>query len=902
MATFDQDVWKKLNSTLYKSLESATVYCKLRGTPYVELAHWLHQLHQQPDNDLRRILAYCQVDPADLDRDLFEAISALPSGSSSVASMSDHVISSVGKAWFYASLTMNDSSIRSAWLIASLLQQPELKQILLRISPIFAIIAALDLNAVLPNIVHGSPESHEASYDGLSTSISAPGEHSGAIGAGPSNKSALEQFCTDMTEQARLGKIDPVIGRSHEIRTMTDILLRRRQNNPLLTGEAGVGKTAVVEGLALAIVEGEVPPSLQDVRLLNLDVGSLLAGASMKGEFESRLKSLIEEASKSPTPVILFIDEIHTLIGAGGQAGTGDAANLLKPALARGNLRTIGATTWAEYKKHIEKDPALTRRFQMIQIHEPNTDSAINMVRAISSIFATHHDVLVLDEAIQAAVNLSSRYIPSRQLPDKAISLLDTACSRVSMSLHNPPARVAYLRHSLAAKTLEQEINEQELKLTGGGSKVNLEKIIAEITELNKELSEAEIHWAKERELVAQIQAIRTRLSIPENVQKIQDTETEGQLAVDAASLREDLIRIEQELAEHQADAPFVRAQVNASVIADIVSDWTGIPLGKMLQDEVDSILNLHITLQSRVIGQDSALKHLAQRIKTARSGLLDPKKPVGVFLLVGPSGIGKTETALALAEGLYGGEQNLITINMSEYQEAHTVSSLKGAPPGYVGYGEGGVLTEAVRRKPYSVILLDEVEKAHPDVHEIFYQVFDKGWMEDGEGRQIDFKNTVILLTSNTGSEVIDQLCDDPDLIPEEKALQEALQPELRKVFPAAFLGRLVVVPYLPLANDKLNDIVRLHLQKIVKRMLETQEIHLEYSDEVVEHIVEKCGTHETGVRHLIHYIEQQLLPELSHYWFQALSAKQVIDRILISMSEDRRTVEYQVVHQSNG
>lgn len=899
MATFDQDVWKKLNSTLYKSLESATVYCKLRGTPYVELAHWLHQLHQQPDNDLRRILAYCQVDPADLDRDLFEAISALPSGSSSVASMSDHVISSVGKAWFYASLTMNDSSIRSAWLIGSLLQQPELKQILLRISPIFSIISALDLNAVLPGIVHGSPESHEASYDGLSASMSAPGEHSGAIGAGSSNKSALEQFCSDMTEQARLGKIDPVIGRSHEIRTMTDILLRRRQNNPLLTGEAGVGKTAVVEGLALAIVEGEVPPSLQDVRLLNLDVGSLLAGASMKGEFESRLKSLIEEASKSPTPVILFIDEIHTLIGAGGQAGTGDAANLLKPALARGNLRTIGATTWAEYKKHIEKDPALTRRFQMIQIHEPSSDNAINMVRAISSIFATHHDVLVLDEAIQAAVNLSSRYIPSRQLPDKAISLLDTACSRVSMSLHNPPARVAYLRQSLASKILEQEINEQELKLTGSGSKANLEKIVEEITELNKELSAAEIHWTKERELVAQIQAIRTQLTAPESTE---DADSQEQPAINTETLRNELIRLEQELAGHQADAPFVRAQVNTSVIADIVSDWTGIPLGKMLQDEVDSILNLHITLQNRVIGQDNALQHLAQRIKTARSGLLDPKKPVGVFLLVGPSGIGKTETALALAEGLYGGEQNLITINMSEYQEAHTVSSLKGAPPGYVGYGEGGVLTEAVRRKPYSVILLDEVEKAHPDVHEIFYQVFDKGWMEDGEGRQIDFKNTVILLTSNTGSEVIDLLCDDPDLIPEEKALQEALQPELRKVFPAAFLGRLVVVPYLPLANDKLNDIVRLHLQKIVKRMLETQEIHLEYSDEVVEHIVEKCGTHETGVRHLIHYIEQQLLPELSHYWFQALSTKQVIHRILISMSEDRHAVEYQVVHQGNG
>jgi len=857
-----QTLFGKLDPTLFKALESATSFCKLRGNPYVELVHWLNQLHQLADSDWQRILRHFEVNSAVIDRDLAAALAALPAGATSINDFSHHIETAVERAWVMASLIAGENRIRTAWLLLAMLETPDLRRVLLGISSAFSAIPTQGLADVLPAIVRDSPESHEASHDGSGLPGAVPGEASQALAAPAADKSPLSQYCTDLTENARAGRIDPVIGREHEIRTMVDILLRRRQNNPLLTGEAGVGKTAVVEGLALAIARQEVPPALREVRLLSLDVGALLAGASMKGEFESRLKGLLEAATRSPQPVILFIDEIHTLIGAGGQAGTGDAANLLKPALARGTLRTVGATTWSEYKRHIEKDPALTRRFQVLQVMEPAEAAAIDMVRGLVSTFTDHHKVWIKDDAVRAAVTLSHRYIPSRQLPDKAISLLDTACARVAMSLHAPPARVEYLRQALAAAQLELQLVMREASV-GHADRQYIAAIDARIASLQQEQQELETRWQRELQLVTQIVETRSALLAMHD-----DADAGEEVSPDLAQLS----KLELQLATLQRDAPLITAQVGEAVVAAIVSDWTGIPVGRMVKDEISAVMELPRILEQRVIGQQHALAVLGERILTAKAGLTDPNKPIGVFLLVGPSGVGKTETALALAETLYGGEQNLIIVNMSEYQEAHTVSTLKGAPPGYVGYGEGGVLTEAVRRRPYSVVLLDEIEKAHPDVHEMFYQVFDKGWMEDGEGRYIDFKNTVILLTSNTGSDLIATLFDDPATAPDADTSPELLQPELRKVFPAAFLGRLAVVPYLPLNDASLLRIVRLHLDKVVARMRNQHNIALQISDAVVSHIVAQCGTSESGARLLVGFIEQRILPQLSRIWFSSL------------------------------
>ena len=863
----------KLNLTLFRGIESATAFAKLRGNPYVELTHWIHQLWQLNDSDLHRVCRHYQVDAQAVEKDLTSALSGLPSGATSLNDFSHHVEAAIERAWVLSSLEFSDRRVRSAWLLAALVQTPELRRVLLGISPAFRKIPAEQLTDAIAALIEGSPEDKEGPHDGSALPSAMPGEASGVIADAPDGKSALARYCTDLTERARSGKIDPVIGREHEIRTMVDILLRRRQNNPLLTGEAGVGKTAVVEGLALAIANGEVPPKLSDARLLSLDVGALLAGASMRGEFESRLKSLLEEASKSSQPVILFIDEVHTLVGAGGQAGTGDAANLLKPALARGALRSIGATTWSEYKRHIEKDPALTRRFQTLQVAEPDEASAIEMVRGLVATFAEHHGVTMLDEAVRAAVALSHRYIPARQLPDKAISLLDTACARVAMSLHTPPAVVDRLRQRIAALDVELALLAQEEAVSRGSEtrSQRVEDANARLEAAEHELSAHEARWQEELAMVQQIHALRTK------------KREEGECGAEGEWPSARLQALEEELLLRQQDAPLVFPQVDESVVAAIVADWTGIPVGRMVKDEAAAVFKLQSVLDERVIGQSQALAAVAERIQISRARLADPNKPVGVFLLVGPSGVGKTETALALAEAMYGGEQNLITINMSEFQEPHTVSTLKGSPPGYVGYGEGGVLTEAVRRKPYSVVLLDEVEKAHPDVHEIFYQVFDKGWMEDGEGRHIDFRNTTILLTSNVGAELIASLCEDPALVPEVEALREALQPALRQVFPAAFLGRLSVVPYLPLGEQALGNIVSLHLDRVVDRMKKQHGIELGYSPALVAKVIGRCGTHETGARRLIGFIEQNLLPILSRQWLGALQDRRTITRMSV-------------------
>lgn len=866
-----QALFGKLNTTLFRSIESATTFCKLRGNPYVELVHWIHQLMQLNDGDMMRVLRHFDIDLAQIEQDISRSLLLLPSGASSISDFSHYIDQSIERAWVYATLTFNDNKIRSAWLLAALVMTPELRRVLVGISTAFAKIPQEGLADILPGVIAGSPESADQAYDNSGFTPASPGEASQSLtSTGQDGQSALTRYCADLTEQAKQGKIDPVIGREHEIRTMIDILLRRRQNNPLLTGEAGVGKTAVVEGFALAIAQKEVPPSLAEVRLLALDVGALLAGASMKGEFESRLKSVLEEATNSAQPVILFVDEVHTLVGAGGASGTGDAANLLKPALARGTLRTIGATTWSEYKRHIEKDPALTRRFQVLQVAEPEEVAAIDMVRGLVSTFEAHHGVIVLEDAVRAAVKLSHRYIPSRQLPDKAISLLDTACARVALSLHTPPSRVQYLRQQLKAAQTEHKLLSKQQRI--GVYAGDLNEIEARISALSEDLKTEEAHWKEELEAVEKILAAR---------ECCQNS--------DEADALSELSELESVLRQHQGDMPLVFPEVSETVVAAIVSDWTGIPVGRMVKDEVGAVLNLSEHLGQRVIGQNQALLQIGERIQTSRCGLTDPNKPVGVFLLVGPSGVGKTETALALAEAMYGGEQNLITINMSEFQEAHTVSTLKGAPPGYVGYGEGGVLTEAVRRRPYSVVLLDEIEKAHHDVHEIFYQVFDKGMMEDGEGLNIDFKNTVILLTSNVGSDLVSQLYDDPALAPDWRTLKEVLMPELRKHFPAAFIGRLTVIPYLPLADEALGSIARMHLDRIVQRMQEQHGIALHYDEALVSHIIQHCPMHETGARLLIGYIEQHILPALSRYWLQALSEKNVLECIDISIDPNR-------------
>ncbi|MBT0571820.1 type VI secretion system ATPase TssH [Curvibacter sp. CHRR-16] len=853
-----KSLFGKLNLSLFRAIESATALAKLRGNHYVELVHWFHQQWQTPGNDLHLLLKHARIDAALLERDMVSALSALPAGASSISDFGDHIELAIERAWTYASLCMDDTKVRGAWLLAAMLQTPELKRALLVISPAFQKLTVPQIADLIA--LHGaqSVEANEKSHDAMGLPESVPGEASGALKEAGTDKSALGVYCTDLTQQAKEGKIDPVIGREHEIRSMIDILLRRRQNNPLLAGEAGVGKTAVVEGLALAITSGQVPPSLQSVRLLSLDIGALLAGASMRGEFEARLKSVLAEAANSLEPIVMFIDEIHTLVGAGGQAGTGDAANLLKPALARGGLRTVGATTWSEYKRHIEKDPALTRRFQVLQVQEPDEATAIQMVRGLAEVFSKHHGVEVLDEAIQAAVRLSHRYIPARQLPDKAISLLDTACARVAMSIHATPSEIEILQKQSSGLELEEKLIQQEADY--GRDKANeLQRIVQTKRGIEEALRVQRGQWQQERDLCLQVIDKRKALAAEED---------EGKKNL----LRAELKSVEQTLVRLQGDKPTQHFHVDEQIMASIVADWTGIPVGRMLGDDVAAVMGLQSQLQERVVGQDWALSIIAERVKTAKAKLSDESKPLGTFLLVGPSGVGKTETALTLASAVYGGEQNLITINMSEYQEAHTISTLKGSPPGYVGYGEGGVLTEAVRRRPYSVILLDEVEKAHPDVHELFYQVFDKGWMEDGEGRVIDFKNTLILLTSNAGSDVLSRLCEDPALMPDQEALAEALQPELRKVFPAAFLGRMRIVPYVPLSADILQNIVRLQLQKVVKRLYAQHSTQLLYTDQAVRHIAEMCGTHEIGARRIGQFIEQHISSELAHLWLQAM------------------------------
>lgn len=870
----------KLNSVAYKAIEAATVFCKLRGNPYVELAHWFHQLLQLQDSDLHRIIRQFNLEPARLAKDLTEALDRLPRGSTSITDLSSHVEEAVERGWVYGSLMFGESQVRTGYLVIGILKTPSLRHALLGLSKEFDKIKVESLAERFDEYIGDSPENALAASDGFNAGA-VPGEASGAMAPSALGKQeALKRFTVDLTEQARSGKLDPIVGRDEEIRQLVDILMRRRQNNPILTGEAGVGKTAVVEGFALRIVAGDVPPALKDVELRSLDVGLLQAGASMKGEFEQRLRQVIEDVQASPKPIILFIDEAHTLVGAGGAAGTGDAANLLKPALARGTLRTVAATTWAEYKKHIEKDPALTRRFQVVQVAEPSEDKALLMMRGVASTMEQHHQVQILDEALEAAVKLSHRYIPARQLPDKSVSLLDTACARVALSLHAVPAEVDDSRRRIEALETELQIiaREQAIGVAIGQRQVNSENLLAAERE---RLAELESRWSEEKTLVDELLA--TRAQLRENVGLVDsDAGDEGH------GLREKLVDLQQRLSALQGENPLILPTVDYQAVASVVADWTGIPVGRMARNEIETVLNLDQHLKKRIIGQDHALQMIAKRIQTSRAGLDNPNKPIGVFMLAGTSGVGKTETALALAEAMYGGEQNVITINMSEFQEAHTVSTLKGAPPGYVGYGEGGVLTEAVRRKPYSVVLLDEVEKAHPDVHEIFFQVFDKGVMEDGEGRLIDFKNTLILLTTNAGTELIADVCKNPQAVPEPEEIAKALRQPLLEIFPPALLGRLVTIPYYPLSDEMLKAITRLQLGRIKKRVESTHKVGFDFDDAVVDLIVSRCTETESGGRMIDAILTNSLLPDMSREFLTRMLEGKALAGVRISQRDN--------------
>jgi type VI secretion system protein VasG len=902
-------LFSKLNPMLYKALETATAFAKLRGNAYVELVHWLHQILQLQDSDMLRIVKRAGLNLDAVEQDLVRALDRLPHGATSISDISEHVDNAVERAWVYASLRFEATSIRGAYLLAGIIKTPGLRQVLSGISREFDKIVPDVLVAQLAAWTEGSPEDD---YDVAQGNTAGGGGAPAAAhhqGEGPAaGGSALAKYASDLTAKARAGELDPVYGRDDEIRQIIDILMRRRQNNPLLTGEAGVGKTAVVEGLASRLASGDVPPSLKDVSLWVLDPTLLQAGAGVKGEFEQRLRQVIDEVEKSPKPIVLFVDEVHTLVGAGGTAGTGDAANLLKPALARGRLRTIGATTWSEYKKYIEKDPALTRRFQTIQVHEPTEPKAVIMLRGISAELEKHHGVLILDAALEAAVSLSHRYIPARQLPDKAVSLLDTACARVALSQHALPAALEDLQRRIEVLGIESGIAGREAAI-GVGEHQRVEDIAAQVATAQAELDLLEQRRVEESALVERIVALRKLLSpaaVPVQVEAQGEEGDEAEPPADdiepapsepertPEEIRAELNEAQDKLVQLQGESPLILAAVDAQAIATVVADWTGIPIGRMVRDDAQSVLRLGDILSARVVAQPDALETISRRIRTARARLDNPNKPVGVFLLCGPSGVGKTETALALSEALYGGEQNLVTINMSEFQESHTVSTLKGAPPGYVGYGEGGVLTEAVRRRPYSVVLLDEIEKAHTDVHEIFFQVFDKGWMEDGEGRHIDFRNTVIIMTSNVGTDLVMQLCEDPTLRPDPEPLAAALREPLLKVFAPALLGRLVVVPYYPLHAEALHRIIRLQLDRIATRLAANHGIALDYNDSAVELVARRCTAIESGGRMIDAILTHTILPRLSEEVIGATVSARKLAGVRLSAAGDDFEYEF--------
>jgi type VI secretion system protein VasG len=881
----------KLNDTTRNALEAAAGFCLARTHYDIEIEHFLLKLLDTTDSDFSRILKQFGVDKSRLTGDLTRSLDKLKSGNARTPSFSPSLTDMLSEAWTIGSLDFGSAQVRTGFSILAIAGSGDLSRLMREITREFQKISAETLHKDFWSIVAGSPEDQETAQ---AVPIGVAGLPQGAAGIPAAGKQQnLNQFTIDLTANAKAGKIDAVLGRDHEIRQIIDILTRRRQNNPILTGEAGVGKTAVVEGFALRVAAGDVPPVLKNVTIRSLDLALLQAGAGVKGEFENRLKGLIEEVKSSPSPIILFIDEAHTMIGAGGPAGQGDAANLLKPALARGELRTIAATTWSEYKKFFEKDAALARRFQVVKVEEPTEEQCMVMLRGIVSSLEKHHNVRILDEAVRSATKFSHRYLAGRQLPDKAVSVMDTACARLSLGQNATPPLIEDAMRQVDDLDVQQRVLERETAV-GVDHSERLANIAKQRTEVAAHLQTLEERRGKELSLVTRIRDIRTQLeaavapALTTPAAMSASAGTAAQPATDAAALRAELEKLNAELDALQGDSPLMRVCVDTQIVGEVISAWTGIPVGKMQQDEINTVLHLKDLMAVRVIGQNHALEAIAQRISTNRAGMDDPVKPVGVFMLVGPSGVGKTETALALADFLYGGERNLITINMSEFQEAHTVSSLKGAPPGYVGYGEGGVLTEAVRRRPYSVVLLDECEKAHPDVLELFYQVFDKGNMEDGEGREIDFKNTIIILTSNACTDLLMKLTADPETTPSAEGLAKALKPELNKIFKPAFMGRLVTVPYFPLRDEAMKQIVTLKLAKIQRRIRENHKIELTYDPAVVAEVAKRCTEVESGARNVDNILTNTMLPDVSRYLLSRMAERQKPAAIHVSVAEN--------------
>jgi type VI secretion system protein VasG len=868
----------KLNDSTRGALESAAGLCLSRTHYDIEIEHYLLKLLEAADTDFASILPEFGIDRTRLTAELSRSLDKLKTGNARTPAFSPSLVKMFSQAWTVGSMDYDAARVRSAFTILALASDEDLARIVGASSREFARIEAEALRKKLPALL-SSAEAESAISDVQAAPVAGKTPH-------------LDQYTVNLTENARNGKIDPVLGRDAEIRQIVDILCRRRQNNPILTGEAGVGKTAVVEGFALRVARGDVPPSLQNVTLRTLDLALLQAGAGIKGEFENRLKGLIQEVKASAAPIILFIDEAHTMIGAGGQAGQGDAANLLKPALARGELRTIAATTWSEYKKYFEKDPALARRFQVVKVEEPSETQCELMLRGVTETLERHHNVRILDEGLRAAVRLSHRYLPERQLPDKAVSVLDTACARLSLGQNSTPAAIEDTTQRMDDLSAQKRILECEVEM-GADHADRLAELAAAYRQCEGELVALRSRWERESGLVSRIREVRTAIEQAREAKLEPAAMAGAEHAValapspDPAALRSELASLNAELEAIQGEAPLVRVCVDAQVVGDVVSAWTGIPVGKMLKDEVSAVLSLEDHLTRRVVGQQHALAAISERIRASKARLEDPSKPIGVFLLVGPSGVGKTETALALSDLLYGGERNLITINMSEFQEPHTVSTLKGSPPGYVGYGEGGVLTEAVRRHPYSVVLLDEVEKAHPRVLELFFQVFDKGRMEDGEGREVDFRNTIIILTSNAATDTIMKLTADPETAPAPDALVQALKPELNRIFKPAFLGRTVIIPYYPVRDAILAKIVLLKLTRIERRIEETHRVALTHDDRLVDEIVRRCTEVESGARNVDNILTSSLLPGVSRRILESLATREPLQSIRVGLDD---------------
>jgi type VI secretion system protein VasG len=888
----------KLNDTTRSAMEGAAGLCVARTHYDIEIEHFLLKLLDGTDTDAVLILKHYGVDRSRLTRELERSLDNLKTGNARSPAFSPQLLRMFTEAWTLATIDYDAGQIRSGFTLLALLTSEDLARATRDISKELQQVSAESLRKDFFSVVGASREASTKLGAAVSTAGAEPTTQAAAAGA-QRRTPHLDQYTVNLTANAKAGKIDTVLGRDVEIRQVIDILMRRRQNNPILTGEAGVGKTAVVEGFAIRIADGDVPPPLRKVQLHSLDLALLQAGASVKGEFENRLKGLIEEVKSSPHPVILFIDEAHTMIGAGGQAGQNDAANLLKPALARGELRTIAATTWSEYKKFFEKDAALARRFQVVKVEEPIETQCATMLRGLIPALEKHHGLRILDEAVTSAVRLSHRYIVGRQLPDKAVSVLDTACARLSLGQSTTPGVIEDSTRRIADLETQTRVLRRE-ETVGANHAERLGEIAEALAAEQARLEANKGQWGKETGLVERIRAIRKTLedggaSVPEGAAAgsgtINGTSSGNGISSNGGGAgehsREALAALEAELAAIQGETPMMRVAVDAQVVGEVISNWTGIPLGKMVKDEIATILELPAFLRRRVIGQDHAMDAIAQRILTSRASLDDPGKPVGVFMLVGPSGVGKTETALALSDLLYGGERNLITINMSEFQEAHTVSTLKGSPPGYVGYGEGGVLTEAVRRRPYAVVLLDEVEKAHPDVLELFFQVFDKGSMEDGEGRSIDFKNTVLILTSNAATDTMMKLTADPETIPFPDALVAAIKPELNKIFKPAFLGRMLVVPYLPVRDEALKQIIRLKLGKIGKRLRENHKVTLRYDDTLLNEVASRCTEVESGARNVDNILSNTMLPEISRELLARMAEGKDIDSIAVGVGE---------------